>query len=187
MFSLDPAETSQGVGANALWVSPRRQLLQFRESFYQCTQHDHKAFDFGGHAIPTGGIASFNPAMAALYSTAPQYVPIEQRRPSAPYRLARVIVQEFTGLVHDAKAITDDLDARYTAFAKAETYMIQHALVIPCFLNVYWELTCVNDYSKVNVAYGVEQYRYINWETNDQIYTTEDYAGFIAAFNGAAQ
>ena len=39
---------------------------------------------------------------------------------------------EFTRLTNEAKAITDDLDARYAAFAKAEAYMIDKALVIPC-------------------------------------------------------
>lgn len=86
--------------------------------------------------------------------------------------------QEFTQLVTDAKVITDDLDARYTAFAKAEAYMIEHALVIPCYYNVSWQLTCVNDYSKIYAAYGNQSSRYVNWETNSDIYTTEDYAAF---------
>jgi oligopeptide transport system substrate-binding protein len=89
--------------------------------------------------------------------------------------------QEFTQMVTDAKAITDDMDARYAAFAKAEAFFIQHALTIPCMYSVSWQLTCVNDYSKIYAAYGNQSTRYVNWETNSDIYTTEDYAGFAAA------
>ncbi len=88
---------------------------------------------------------------------------------------------EFTQLVSDAKVITDDLDARYAAFAKAEAYMIEHALIIPCYYNVSWQLTCVNDYSKIYAAYGNQSTRYVNWETNSDMYTTADYEGFAAA------
>ncbi len=86
--------------------------------------------------------------------------------------------QEFTRLVTEAKAITEDLDARYAAFAKAEAYMLEHALVIPTHYDVSWQLTCVNDYSKIYAAYGNQSSRYVNWETNSDIYTTEDYVGF---------
>ncbi|MDR1598660.1 MAG: ABC transporter substrate-binding protein [Oscillospiraceae bacterium] len=89
--------------------------------------------------------------------------------------------KEFTKLVDDARAISDDLDARYAAFAKAEAYMIEHALVIPLYYMVEWQITSVNDYSKVYSAYGIQNYRYMNWETNSDLYTTEDYAGFAAA------
>jgi len=92
--------------------------------------------------------------------------------------------QEFTQLVYDAKAITGDLDARYAAFAKAEACMLEHALVIPLYYNVVWEITKVNDYTKVYSAYGNQAERYVNWETSTELYTAEDYAGFAAAYNG---
>ena len=90
--------------------------------------------------------------------------------------------KEFTRLTNEAKAITDDSDARYAAFAKAEAYFIQNALAIPCSYEVAWELTCINPYSKVYSAYGIQTYRYVNWETNDQIYTTEEVAALKAAY-----
>ena len=90
--------------------------------------------------------------------------------------------KEFTRLTNEAKAITDDNDARYAAFAKAEAYFIQNALAIPCSYEVAWELTCINPYSKVYSAYGIQTYRYVNWETNDQIYTTEEVAALKAAY-----
>ena len=90
--------------------------------------------------------------------------------------------KEFTRLTNEAKAITDDNDARYAAFAKAEAYFLQNALAIPCNYEVAWELTCINPYSKVYSAYGIQTYRYVNWETNDQIYTTEEVVALKAAY-----
>ena len=87
--------------------------------------------------------------------------------------------KEFTRLTNEAKAITDDLDARYAAFAKAEAYMIEHALVIPLYYNVAWELTKVNNYSKVYSAYGSHAERYVNWETSTVPYTAEEYKAFV--------
>ena len=87
--------------------------------------------------------------------------------------------KEFTRLTNEAKAITDDLDARYAAFAKAEAYMIEHALVIPWNYSVVWELTKVNNYSKIFTAYGVQAERYVNWETSTEPYTAEEYKAFV--------
>ncbi len=88
--------------------------------------------------------------------------------------------KEFTELVNAAKAITDDLDARYAAFAKAEAYMLQHALVIPWSYEVTWKVTSINEYTKIYTAYGNQGERYVNWETNSDLYTTEDYEAIKA-------
>ncbi len=87
--------------------------------------------------------------------------------------------KEFTRLVNEAKAITDDLDARYAAFAKAEAYMLNHALVIPWSYSVTWQLTKVNNYTQVFSAYGNQGERYVNWETSTDIYTAEQYKEFV--------
>ena len=81
--------------------------------------------------------------------------------------------EEFTKLVNEAKAITSDMDARYAAFAKAEACFIDHVLAIPCYYEVSWELTAVNNYSKVYSMYGMQGYRYVDWETDKNLYTTE--------------
>ena len=88
--------------------------------------------------------------------------------------------KEFTDMVNTAKAITDDLDARYAAFAKAEAFWIQHALTIPWSYEVTWKVTSINKYSKIYTAYGNQSERYVNWETNSDLYTTEDYEAFKA-------
>ena len=90
--------------------------------------------------------------------------------------------QEFTDLVVAAKAITNDMDARYAAFAKAEACFIGHVFTIPCSYEVSWELTKINNYSKVYSMYGMQSYRYVDWETSTEPYTTEQMEANAAAY-----
>jgi oligopeptide transport system substrate-binding protein len=89
--------------------------------------------------------------------------------------------KEFTDLVHKANATVDDMDARYNAYADAEVFLIEHALVIPAYINVPWELTHVNDFSKPRASYGVQPARIVNWGTSVDGYSTEQYAALAAA------
>lgn len=82
--------------------------------------------------------------------------------------------KEFTELVKKAEAINDDKDARYLAFIDAEKVLLTKALVIPLYYNSHWELTTVNQYSKIYVPYGNQSSRYVNWETEKQGYSTAD-------------
>ncbi len=84
----------------------------------------------------------------------------------------------FTKMVNEAHTITEDVDARYEAFAAAEAYFINHALCIPTYFNKGMQLTCVNDTTKIDSLYGTQSERYVGWETNDEVYTTADYAEF---------
>ena len=93
--------------------------------------------------------------------------------------------KEFTRLVDEASAINDDLDARYKAFAKAEAYMIQHALCFPHYYDVGWCLTKVNPYSKINAMYGCVNGKMKNWETNSEGYTTEEMEAIAEAYHAA--
>ena len=90
--------------------------------------------------------------------------------------------QEFTDLVVAAKAITDDMDARYAAFAKAEACFLNHALAIPCSYEVGWELTKVNNFTKVYSMYGMQAYRYVDWEAYTEPITTEEMAAYAAEY-----
>ena len=81
-----------------------------------------------------------------------------------------------------ANAIVGDMDARYEAYADAEKYMIEHALVIPWYKNVLWQVTHVNDYSKIYAPYGIQGDKFKNWETSVDAYTTEDYAKLAEAY-----
>lgn len=89
---------------------------------------------------------------------------------------------EFTNLTNKAKAITDDYDARLAAFAEAEAYFLDQAFTIPCNYEVSWELTLVNDYSKVFSAYGIQAYRYVDWDTQNDLYTAAQYDELKTAY-----
>ena len=95
--------------------------------------------------------------------------------------------QTFEQMVHDANAIVDDINARYDAFAEAEAYMLTNVLTCPANLDVSWTLTHANDYSKINAMYGICNYKYVDWETSEDAYTTEQYEEFAAAYEAAMQ
>ena len=93
--------------------------------------------------------------------------------------------KEFTRLVEEADAITDDLDARYQAYAVAEAYMLDHALVIPFYYNPTWCLTKVDPYSKMNAMFGSQNEKMKNWKTNANGFTTEEIKASEEAHNSA--
>ena len=89
--------------------------------------------------------------------------------------------EKFTDLVNEGRAIVDDTDARYAAFAKAEAYFLDENLIFPTVYDITWCLTHVNE------VYGPCNYKAVNWETSEEAYTTEQYDEFAAAFDAAAQ
>ena len=95
--------------------------------------------------------------------------------------------EKFTDLVNEGRAIVDDTDARYAAFAKAEAYFLDENLIFPTVYDVTWCLTHANEYSKINAMYGPCNYKAVNWETSEEAYTTEQYDAFAAAFDAATQ
>ena len=95
--------------------------------------------------------------------------------------------EKFTDLVNEGRAIVDDTDARYAAFAKAEAYFLDENLIFPTVYDITWCLTHVNEFSKINAMYGPCNYKAVNWETSEEAYTTEQYDEFAAAFDAATQ
>ena len=95
--------------------------------------------------------------------------------------------EKFTDLVNEGRAIVDDTDARYAAFAKAEAYFLDENLIFPTVYDITWCLTHVNEYSKINAMYGPCNYKAVNWETSEEAYTAEQYDEFAAAFDAATQ
>ena len=81
--------------------SPRYRELDRRQSYYDCTQHDGKGYDFDGRILTLPGPGAMVTSTQALISSqvAPFYVPLKARRPSAPYRLGRIITNAFTNMV----------------------------------------------------------------------------------------
>lgn len=81
-----------------LLASERSRELEYNERYYKCTQHDHKGYDFDGRVMQQG-----NPKLyfgqSMIGDQVPWYVPLMQRRPSAPYRIGRSIVNAFSAIV----------------------------------------------------------------------------------------
>lgn len=77
--------------------SPRYAELERKASYYRCRQHDHKQYDFDGRSQAPGPYTVNQPLMSN--QAAPFYVPLKDRRPSAPLRLGKQIVGAFTKLV----------------------------------------------------------------------------------------
>ncbi|MEE1394101.1 MAG: ABC transporter substrate-binding protein [Negativibacillus sp.] len=83
----------------------------------------------------------------------------------------------FTEMVAEADTIADDMDKRYEAFADAEAYMLDHALVMPCNYRINWCLT------RYNVHGDFSGNKMKNWETNADGYTVEEMNELIARQN----
>jgi hypothetical protein len=79
--------------------SQRVRDLDRRQQYYDCTNHDSKRHDFDGRILEVkeGGMAFTQPQLSS--AKASEYVPLRSRRPSAPYRLSRAIVNSFTNFV----------------------------------------------------------------------------------------
>ncbi len=86
---FDPAQVIQG---------DRYRCLDYAHRFALNTQHDHKTFDWQGRLIRSGKPALREGAIGSSYPAF--YVPLDQRRPSTPYRLAPLIIASFTGLLY---------------------------------------------------------------------------------------
>ena len=93
--------------------------------------------------------------------------------------------KEFTAMAEEAKAINDDMDARYQACAEAEAYLISHALVLPAYHSSSWCLTKINPYSKIHAPFGGLNEKMKNWETNADGYTTEQIEAIKAEYEAA--
>jgi hypothetical protein len=76
----------------------RYSLLQYRNNYFECKQHDHKRWDFDGRAVDirvgTPGLQGFVGMEKPMTA-----IPMGHRRPCAPMRLAKVIVDRFTSML----------------------------------------------------------------------------------------
>ncbi len=116
---LSFSQGSNGGGSEAVFGGqtvlrgPRYQELDRRQSYYECKQHDQKGYDFDGRVYdPNAGLPFIS------QEKTPYLVPLSQRRPSAPYRIGRLIVNSFTSLLFGDLAerfpvirVTGDADA----------------------------------------------------------------------------
>ena len=73
----------------------------------------------------------------------------------------QAVVNEYYALVDAAKAITDDEAARYTAFAEAEAFLIEHAIVVPFHISTSgYVATRLNVFDAQYAPYGLALQRF---------------------------
>lgn len=82
--------------------------------------------------------------------------------------------KEYTKLVEEADAITGNLDERYAAYAKAEAYLLDNALVVPAMYQQMMALSRIDNTSKMEAPFGIQNDKFKNWKTNEEGYTTEE-------------
>ena len=70
-------------------------------------------------------------------------------------------VSEYYKLVDAARAITDDITARYEAYAEAEAFLINHAIVIPFgYGNGGYTASRLNPFESQFAPFGISNYRF---------------------------
>ena len=96
-FGVDDTTFGPSFRPQSLVECDRHRMLDFRRAFYKCTQHDHKIYDMAGRMNRGGPVGLQQPLLSS--QPPPFYVPLDNRRPNNPYRLARLIVQAFTNFI----------------------------------------------------------------------------------------
>ena len=74
----------------------------------------------------------------------------------------QAIVQEYYEMVEEANsyASADQLDERYHAFAEAEAFLIEHAMVVPFGVSGGYSASKLNPFEGQYAPYGVATLRY---------------------------
>ena len=91
----DAGDESRNFRPRSVLYGDRFRDLDYRESYYACTQHDSKIYDFDGRVI--SGPRAIQPLISAEKS--PIYIPLKMRRPAAPVRMGKIITDSFTNLL----------------------------------------------------------------------------------------
>lgn len=88
----------------------------------------------------------------------------------------QALYAEYQQLVEDAKAITDDMDARYEAFAKAEAFLLDHAFAIPFSISSRSYQMCNLDVFEGQYAsFGLAGQRYKDQHIYDHSMSLEEF------------
>lgn len=88
-------------------------------------------------------------------------------------------VKEYFRLVEEARAITSDTTARYAAFAEAEAYLIEHALVVPYGTSVSnFVVSRLNPWEGQFAPFGISRFRYKGQKLYDHFISMEEFEAF---------
>jgi oligopeptide transport system substrate-binding protein len=86
------------------------------------------------------------------------------------------VVNQYYTLVDRAKAQTTDEAARYAAFAEAEAFLINHAIVIPFSIDTYgYVASRLNPFEAQYAPYGIPQWRYKGMKLLDKPMSNTEY------------
>lgn len=73
----------------------------------------------------------------------------------------QALFAEYTDLVNAAKAVTNDMDARFEAFAKAEALLLEHGLALPIHTSSrYYQMSNLNVFEGQYAPFGNATLRY---------------------------
>lgn len=124
-----------GFAVGSILESPRYKELDRRQSYFEATQHDGKQYDFDGRVMQISGPGAMVTQPFLTQDVAPYLIPLRMRRPSAPYRLPKVIVNAYTNLIFGNQRFpnfrvqgdedTQDYAAALSKASNLETKMIR--------------------------------------------------------------
>ena len=85
-------------------------------------------------------------------------------------------LSEYKALLEAAKAITEDSEERYLAFAKAEAYLIEHAYAIPMGpWSGGYTVSKLDTFTSQYAPFGISQERYKGQKMLDHPMSTDEY------------
>ena len=93
----------------------------------------------------------------------------------------QALYAEYLDLVAKAKSITNDMDARYEAFAEAEAFLLEHAFAIPFSIsNRSYQMSDLNVFEGQYASFGVASFRYKDQHLYDTSMSMEQYQAAYA-------
>ena len=98
----------------------------------------------------------------------------------------QALYAEYTALVAAAKAITDDMDARYEAFAKAEAFLLDHAFALPIHTsNRSYSMSNLNVFEGQYASFGMANLRYKDQHLYTESMSLEQFQAAYAEWQAA--
>lgn len=98
------------------------------------------------------------------------------------------IVNEYYDMVDEAKLIYTDEVARYTTFAEAEAFLLDHALVIPIHTAAgSYVATRLNSFEAQYAPYGMARMRYKGMTLRDEALSMDEYTQYKAEWDAARE
>lgn len=88
----------------------------------------------------------------------------------------KALYSEYCALVDAAKAVTNDMDARYEAFAKAESFLLDHAFAVPIHISARnYQMCNLNVFEGQYASFGLANQRYKDQHLYDTSMSVEEF------------